>query len=76
MLNKLNFKVGHYKTGYAPSSRELELLKPDKTVNVVNAVLLTGCSAFGLIRAEGVVKFLKENNIGYKTPYCSICCYI
>jgi L-aminopeptidase/D-esterase-like protein len=86
MLNKLNFKVGHYKNctvilcpngtigsyycpGYAPSSRELELLKPDKTVNVVNALLLTGCSAFGLIRADGVVKFLKENNIGYKTPF-------
>ncbi len=61
-----------YNLGYAPGSRELELLRPDKTVDVVNAILLTGSSAFGLIRAEGVVKFLKENNIGYKTPFANV----
>ncbi|MCX7948338.1 MAG: P1 family peptidase [candidate division WOR-3 bacterium] len=62
----------YYSLGYAPGSRELELLKPDKTVNIVNAILLTGSSVFGLIRAEGVVKFLVENNVGYKTPFKTI----
>ena len=45
--------------GGAPASRELELLKPDKMVSRVDAVLLTGGSAFGLAAADGVMRYLE-----------------
>jgi L-aminopeptidase/D-esterase-like protein len=38
-----------------------------KTVNTINAVLLTGGSAFGLAAADGVVRYLSERDIGYPT---------
>ena len=36
-------------------------------VDKVNAVVLSGGSAFGLDAAQGVVRYLDEHNIGYKT---------
>lgn len=51
--------------GSAPATRETDLLKPDKTVEKVNAVVLSGGSAFGLEAACGVMDFLKEKNFGY-----------
>ncbi len=58
--------------GSAPGSRETPLLDPEKTMNQVNAVLLTGGSAFGLAAAEGVVNYLVEKNIGYETPWVKV----
>lgn len=55
--------------GSAPGSRETPLLDPEKTMQQVNAILLTGGSAFGLAAADGVVRYLEENNIGYETPW-------
>lgn len=54
--------------GPAPGSREAILLKPNKSVTTINAILLTGGSAFGLSAADGVVKYLEERNIGHPTP--------
>jgi L-aminopeptidase/D-esterase-like protein len=54
--------------GGAPATRETELLRPIRTVTNVNAVLLTGGSAFGLGAANGVVRFLEEKGIGFPTP--------
>jgi len=54
--------------GPAPGSREAVLLGPLKQVTTINAVLLTGGSAFGLSAADGVVKFLAERGIGHPTP--------
>ena len=54
--------------GGAPASRELELLKPDKAVSRVDAVLLTGGSAFGLAAADGVMRYLAEAGRGVATP--------
>ena len=53
--------------GGAPGTRETDLLNPLNLVDRVNAIVLTGGSAFGLAAAEGVVRFLEERNIGYKT---------
>ena len=58
--------------GSSPSSRELPLLDLDRRLNEVHAVLLTGGSAFGLAAAEGVVAWLEERNIGYRTPIATI----
>lgn len=51
--------------GGAPGTRETDLLKPVNNVQIVNAVVLAGGSAFGLDAASGVMKFLDERNIGY-----------
>ncbi len=53
--------------GYSPATRETDLLSVDKTVQKVNAVVLSGGSAFGLESDCGVVDYLRENNIGYDT---------
>ena len=54
--------------GGAPGTRETDLLKPTFTVEGPNAVLLSGGSAFGLGAANGVVRYLEENGIGFPTP--------
>lgn len=51
--------------GGAPGTRETDLLAPSCLVQRVNAVLLTGGSAFGLDAASGVVRWLEENGRGY-----------
>ncbi len=54
--------------GPAPGSREIALLSMDKPIDYVNAILLTGGSAFGLAAADGVMRYLSEKNIGHVTP--------
>jgi len=56
-----------YICGSAPGSRELALLAPERKIEVINAILLTGGSAFGLDAASGVMKYLEEREIGYAT---------
>jgi L-aminopeptidase/D-esterase-like protein len=41
-------------------------------VHDVNAVLLTGGSAFGLAAADGVMRYLEENNLGHWTPQATV----
>jgi L-aminopeptidase/D-esterase-like protein len=53
--------------GGAPGTRETDLLAPDNTVERVNAIVLSGGSAFGLDAASGVMRYLSEQNIGYQT---------
>jgi len=50
--------------GGAPGTRETDLLHPMHLVNQVNAVLLTGGSAFGLDAAAGVMRYCEENKMG------------
>ncbi len=52
--------------GGAPGTRETDLLNPVNTVQQIYAVMLSGGSAFGLDTASGAMKWLDENNIGYK----------
>jgi len=51
--------------GGAPGTRETDLLDPSNMVDKVNAVVLSGGSAFGLEAATGTVKWLEEHNIGW-----------
>ena len=51
--------------GSSPATRETDLLKTEKTVGQVNAIVLSGGSAFGLEAASGVMDYLYENGKGY-----------
>jgi len=53
--------------GGAPGTRETDLLDPLNLVERVNAIVLSGGSAFGLDAAQGVTMYLEERNIGFKT---------
>ena len=53
--------------GGAPATRETELLHPLNLVEQVNAIVLTGGSAYGLDAASGVMRYLEEQGIGYDT---------
>lgn len=55
--------------GPAPGSREFALLGSDKPEDKpVNALVLTGGSAFGLAAVDGVMRYLSERGIGWPTP--------
>ncbi len=51
--------------GGAPGTRETDLLNPLNLVDKVNAVVLSGGSAFGLDAAQGVVRYLEERKLGW-----------
>jgi len=53
--------------GGAPATRETDLLAPGRLVQRVDAILLTGGSAFGLAAADGVVEVLAERGRGFPT---------
>jgi len=65
--------------GGGPASRESQILSPVAQAEAINAVLLSGGSAFGLDAAGGVQKYLEERNIGFdvgitKVPLVSQSC--
>lgn len=51
--------------GAAPATRETDLLAPDVLVEKINAIALSGGSAFGLDTAAGVMQYLEERKIGF-----------
>lgn len=53
--------------GGAPATREFDLLVPGRLVRRVDAVVLTGGSAFGLAAADGVVGACEEEHYGFPT---------
>jgi L-aminopeptidase/D-esterase-like protein len=52
--------------GGAPGTRETDLLEPHNSVETVNAIVLSGGSAFGLDAASGVQAALREKGIGFE----------
>jgi L-aminopeptidase/D-esterase-like protein len=52
--------------GGAPGTRETDLLEPHNSVETVNAIVLSGGSAFGLDAASGVQAALREQGIGFE----------
>lgn len=52
--------------GGAPGTRETDLLEPHNSVETVNAVMLSGGSAFGLDAASGAQAALREMGIGFE----------
>jgi L-aminopeptidase/D-esterase-like protein len=51
--------------GGAPGTRETDLLAPENTVQAVDAIVLSGGSAFGLDAASGVQAWLREVGRGF-----------
>jgi L-aminopeptidase/D-esterase-like protein len=58
--------------GGAPGTRETDLLNPLNMVDKVNAIVLSGGSAFGLDAATGTVKWLEEHNIGFDVTIAKV----
>ncbi|TAM96754.1 MAG: S58 family peptidase [Rhizobiaceae bacterium] len=52
--------------GGAPGTRETDLLEPHNSVETINALVLSGGSAFGLDAASGVQAALREQGQGYE----------
>ena len=50
--------------GGAPATRETDLLRPEETVDVLHAVVLSGGSAFGLAASCGVAEELERRGVG------------
>ena len=51
--------------GGAPGTRETDCLAPDRLVDEIDAIVLSGGSAFGLDAAGGVAEALREAGRGY-----------
>src|SRR5262245_28864598 len=51
--------------GGAPGTRETDLLEPHRTVERIDAVVLSGGSAFGLDAPSGVQALLREQGRGF-----------
>ena len=51
--------------GGGPATRETDLLRSENTVSSVNAVVLSGGSAFGLEASSGVMRELSDRGVGF-----------
>ena len=51
--------------GGGPGTRETSLLDPDQTVDGIDAIVLSGGSAFGLDAASGVQAYMREQGRGF-----------
>lgn len=60
------FTAAVHVMGGAPGTRETDLLSPDKLVQEVDALVLSGGSAFGLDAASGVVDGLRAMGRGFQ----------
>ncbi|MEM9872428.1 MAG: P1 family peptidase [Pseudomonadota bacterium] len=60
------FTASVHVMGGAPGTRETDLLAPDKSVAHVDALVLSGGSAFGLDACSGVVAGLRAAGRGYR----------
>jgi len=58
--------------GSAPGTRETDLLRPMNLVEKVQAILLSGGSAFGLNAAGGVMRYLEERGFGQETMVAKV----
>ncbi|MFC0199866.1 P1 family peptidase [Paracoccus rhizosphaerae] len=59
------FAAAVHVMGGAPGTRETDLLSPDKLVTAVDALVLSGGSAFGLAACDGVMSALREQGRGF-----------
>jgi L-aminopeptidase/D-esterase-like protein len=66
------FRAAVYVGGFATGTRELELLRPTHLAPLVDAILLTGGSAYGLAAADGVMQWLEQQGRGFVTPVARI----
>ncbi|WP_170467356.1 P1 family peptidase [Ruegeria arenilitoris] len=61
-----SFTASVHVMGGAPGTRETDLLAPDKSVSRVDAIVLSGGSAFGLDACSGVSDALRADGRGFQ----------
>ena len=59
-------------SGGGPASRETPLLSPLTASNPINAIVLSGGSAYGLDAGTGVMQYLEEHDVGYDTGFARV----
>lgn len=67
-----SFRASFDVMGGSPGSRDTELLAPDKLVEEVDALVLSGGSAFGLDAASGVSDGLRKQGRGFKVETATV----
>lgn len=65
LVSDAPFTAGVNVMGGAPGTRETDLLAPDRVVQQVDALVLSGGSAFGLDAASGVAEGLRDMGRGF-----------
>lgn len=58
--------------GGGPATRDAFLLNPLTSADGINAVFLSGGSAYGLDAAGGVMRYLEERGIGFDTGFAKV----
>ena len=58
--------------GGSPGTRETDLLNPMEMVDKINAVVLSGGSAFGLDASAGVMEYLENKDIGFDVTVAKV----
>jgi L-aminopeptidase/D-esterase-like protein len=66
LLADASFTAAVHVMGGAPGTRETDLLAPDRLVQKVDALVLSGGSAFGLDAASGVADALARSGRGFQ----------
>lgn len=64
-ISETGMRAGLDVRGGGPASRESQLLNPLTAAQKIHGIVLAGGSAFGLSAAGGVMKYLKERDIGF-----------
>ncbi|MFY0679121.1 MAG: P1 family peptidase [Thalassovita sp.] len=65
LIGDTPFVAGMHVMGGAPGTRDSDLLAPDKTVEQIDALVLSGGSLFGLDAASGVADELRTQGRGF-----------
>ncbi|MFU8776687.1 MAG: P1 family peptidase [Roseovarius sp.] len=65
LVGEAPFTAGVHVMGGAPGTRETDLLAPDRVVEQIDALVLSGGSAFGLDAASGVADGLRDMGRGF-----------
>ena len=66
------FNASYMVMGGAPGTRDTDLLEPDKTVSEIDAIVLSGGSAFGLDAATGVSERLRNIGRGFRVGQMTV----
>lgn len=66
------FRAAVEVAGMATGTRELDVLDPRHLVPLVDALVLTGGSAFGLAAADGAAGWLAEQGLGFDTGVAKV----
>lgn len=72
LLADAPFTASVHVMGGAPGTRETDLLAPDKSVAAVDALVLSGGSAYGLDACSGVVDGLRKAGRGFRVGAATI----